>query len=203
MRHSNSLFIITIVLGLLTGCSHYSPRKGDFRTIPWPVRQKQLHQLQCWQMKGAVAIHRANDASSASLIWRQSVGNYQIDLIGPLGFSHIVIHGTPKQVMLTERSGQRTSASNPEKLMDKTLGWHLPITNLYYWIRSMPAPGKSRKQFDQYGHLVQLSQQGWQIQFDNYINRSGVDLATQLTLSHTDIISKIKIKSIDYIDSCK
>ena len=80
--------------------------------------------------------------------------------------------------------------------MQQVLGWQLPVTNLYFWVRGLPAPNSSASTtFDPYHHLIELEQQGWQIQYERYTAIQGIDLPSKLRLKRGQLQVKIVISS--------
>lgn len=81
--------------------------------------------------------------------------------------------------------------------MQQQLGWHLPISNLYYWIRGLPNPNtKSIKIYDQNHLLVYLKQQGWEIHYAKYIlNKDGLYAPTRINLDNSELNILIIIKA--------
>ena len=78
--------------------------------------------------------------------------------------------------------------------MQQQLGWRLPLSNLFYWMRGLPAPGNYQADFDRYGHLTLLSQMGWQVHYANYVSVGSVDLPQILELTQAELYVKIVIK---------
>ena len=60
--------------------------------------------------------------------------------------------------------------------------------------RGLPVPtAPAQKQFDQYHHLTQLIQQGWTIQYLNYISVNHIDVPNKLFLNNPELNVKIII----------
>ena len=106
-----------------------------------------------------------------------------------------------KAITYKTADGKTTSASTPEELLIQQWRWHLPVSNLQYWIRGLPVPNMpSQKQFDAYQRLSQMQQDHWYIQYSNYTrlslnNNSSVDLPTRIAISSPDFKTKIVIYS--------
>ena len=169
------------------------------QSLPWKTRKAQLQQITQWQLNGAVAIRTPHSGQSASLVWQQHQHTYQIDVFGPLGAGRATLNGDANGVTLLD-NGKRYQGPTAETLMQKLLGWHVPVSNLYFWIRGLPAPGlKSTHKFDAYHHLLQLKQQGWEITYQQYTGINGIDLPSKLTLQAQNMKIKFVISQWEII----
>ena len=185
---------ITILLCclLLTACITTMPAKRTAlnQYLSWQKRQIALKSIEQWQINGAIAIKTKTQGQTASLVWQQHLRNYQVDLFGPLGAGHVILKRDTQGVSLLA-NGKHYQSQTVERLMQKILGWHLPVSNLYFWIRGLPAPTlKSKIKFDPYHHIIQLQQQGWNIFYQQYTAVKGVDLPSKLILQNNNL--KIK-----------
>ena len=200
------LRLITLCLCLLlTACATMPAKEGARNeNLSWPQRQKQLNSITAWHLTGALAYHNAASGQSASVVWQQTARDYQINLFGPLGLGRVSLIGTLGQSVTLTRSGKQYTAHSPEALMQQQLGWHLPVTNLFYWIRGLPAPHLAKTiQFDDYHHISLLQQQGWTITYQRYTAIANLDLPSKLTLENNRLGAKIVISQWQFPDAHK
>lgn len=189
-----------IVIGFtaaLIGCAHPpapTTPSVSYQKISWPQRQHALNRITDWDIDGAFSIRQPNKTTIASFDWTQKEKNYRIRIHSSLDLYGVNITGRPGLVMLWRAQNDHFTARSPEQLMQQQLGWRLPVSNLYYWMRGLPAPGNYQAQFDNYGHLSTLTQQGWQIQYAQYLSVRNVDLPQMLDLTNQDLGVKIVIK---------
>lgn len=193
-----SLTILSLLLSLLLyGCAspmqvNFTPQ--NYQTKPWQQRKTHLVKKKQWYMQGAVSIQVQNKTQMGSFTWQQQQDNYTIQLSGPLNIAGVQLRGNSQNVALW-RGGKWNYANTPETLMKQQLGWYLPISNLYYWVRGLPAPGiPAKEQHDQFGHLSDLQQQGWQITYQAYQTRGNVDLPRKIYLNNQGLHAKLVIK---------
>lgn len=171
--------IILVMVIAFVGCAHQS------RITPPPnllAHQQTLQTVDHWQLNGKLGIRTATDSGSASLKWSQAKQDYHINLSGPLGQKRMVITGKPGKVTL-EEAGQKTlTAKSAEALIKKTSGWTLPVAQLAYWVKGVPAPREkiTRLETNNLGLIDQLEQGGWLISYSNY--RHWDVHGTQLTM---------------------
>ncbi len=156
----------------------------------------QAKQITSWNLKGSVSIQHQTGTDFASVQWDQQGSQYSIALYGPLSLGKVQITGHPGQVTLAQSGKSTASAASPEQLMQKQLGWQLPLSNLYYWVRGIPAPGKAtRTSYDASNHLKQLSQQGWTISYTDYTTVQQVDLPRRIWLMNPNLRVSLVIKN--------
>ncbi len=185
--------ILTLLSFFIVACSTLPATNAPLnQTLTWPERQAALQQIQSWHINGLISVRNNQQQQSANVIWKQNGQDYTISIWGPLGFGGLILEGQPGFVRLTEDNGQKLTASTPEELMSKTSHWILPVSNLYFWIRGIPAPHTpAQLQFDQYHHLQILNQQDWKIFYQRYTGVQDIDLPSVIILSHPPLLIKI------------
>lgn len=149
--------------------------------------------LDHWQLSGKIAVRQDDHGHSGFLTWRQDGERYRIRVAGPLGTGGFTVDGGPGAVTLITADRQVTAAS-PEQLLDKALGWHIPVSPLIYWVRGLPAPGGLESiQYDK-GLPATLSQNGWQVAFASFTTVDAVVLPSRLVLARGDVRIIVVIK---------
>lgn len=164
-----SLFAL-LLIGLI-GCSSQPPQPVEPLTkISWEQRQQQLLPLTRWQVLGKINIRTPQESNTASLNWSQYDDHYRIYMAGPLGQGAINISGSERHGVILDISGEeRRQAASPEQLLNQQLGWSIPIGQMPYWIRGLPAPNRLHaKTLDPFNRLQQLQQNGWTIDYLSY-----------------------------------
>lgn len=148
-----------------------------------------------WELSGAMAARSKNKSWTASVNWMQNgASSYQIRLFGPLGSGTVLI--SRQGGMVSFRDGPKSASSrNADELLSKQTGVRLPVNNLYYWVRGIPAPGavQSAKR-DQANHLVLLRQAGYTIQYLSYSMSGKTALPTRIRLQGNGVSIKMVIK---------
>nr|WP_242605242.1 lipoprotein insertase outer membrane protein LolB [Fluoribacter gormanii] len=128
--------------------------------------------------------------------WKQSGPNaYQIRLMGPLGGGTVLID--KKGDIVTFQDGpKKITSHNADELLVEQTGIRLPVNNLYYWVRGLPAPGPVQAEHrDDYNHLVQLKQNGYTINFTKYTSVKGIDLPSMIRLEGNGVMVKVVIQN--------
>jgi len=163
-------FIRLIALtALLSGCSQLQqqPAERPAALGSWAEYVAYMETLQHWQLLGKAGIRTAQQSDSAGFSWRQNLDHYDISLFGPFNAQAARIKGDNQQVSL-EADGQTWRAHSPEALLEQHLGWQLPVRDLAWWIRGLPAPGSVFSETRKNDRLASLQQQGWKISYRRY-----------------------------------
>lgn len=191
-------FVSLLLVLFVTGCAtQIQPPETspNYRVKPWPQRKIALSDQTHWKINGSVSIQSRGKTEMGTFTWEQIDNRYAINIYGPLNLGSIGIAGTPYKVVLNKPTGSY-SAATPEALMKQQLGWYLPISNMYYWVRGLPAPGqKGQQQHDNEGHLVFLQQQGWRIRYEAFQTGRDRDLPRKILLDNQQIHVKLVIKN--------
>lgn len=196
-KHIQRIALVMTFIGL-AGCAslpHEKPSAPEKPPISSDNRIGVLSNIQTWDLKGLIAIRNSRDAWSATWQWHQDKRNYTIGLQGPVGSNSVQLTGTPGSVLLETGDGKKFTSTSPESLLEKQLGWRLPVSSLYYWIRGLPVPNvPAQKALDAKGRLSVLAQQGWRIEYSRYLSVNGVDLPGKMTLNNATLNVKLVIK---------
>lgn len=189
-------FAFTLIALFLYGCATNIEPPFDhptYRTQPWKLRKINLADKKSWDIQGAVSVQSRGKTQMGSFTWKQIDQRYAINIYGPLNLGSIGIAGLPGRVTLVKPTGT-FSAPTAEILMQKQLGWYLPVSNMYYWVRGLEAPSfVAQKKQDEFGHLVLLQQQGWTIRFQAFQPRGNTDLPRKITLDNQQLHVKLVI----------
>lgn len=152
----NHLFSGLILAVLIAGCRTLGPLDADLGAD--------------FRLRGKIGVRGVDGegAFSASFDWVQAGDAYRIELWGPFGHGRVRLAGNSRGVTITDARGRSVSEQAPEVLMERELGWSVPVRALRHWVRGSPAPGQavtgSRKgegerltRFEQRGWVVKLS----------------------------------------------
>ena len=182
MRKSiKNLLTLTLCLGL-AGCA----RIPQSVYIPPSERQQAVSQLTAWQAQGSLSVWANGQHNMMSFSWAQAANN-----LFTIRFSDFTY-----SVIVQDHHGALTM-SKPIQGIDPSLLESL--VDAQYWLRGLPLPlhlshSKVFKRYDHYGHLNVLQQNGWLIQYQNYVPYLGYDLPMQIIISGQHAQLKIVIK---------
>ncbi len=137
----------------------------------WAARTRSLSQFDHWRLMGKLAVRQPSDSGTAIINhWIQQGEAYDLALSSSfLGMGSTTLKGVPGFIELTLPDGETYRSGDPEALVQAATGWQLPLDNLIWWIRGLPAPGGDfRLLFDASEQLAIIRQAGWEIRYDRW-----------------------------------
>lgn len=175
------LLALTLSLAL-AGCSQFARQPAP----PQGFNPASAAQLHTWQAEGRIGIRMANESHSANLDWWQQQDEYRIALTGPLGQGGLRIEGDNTGVSLRQSGDDQVyRASSPEALMQKLLGWHLPLSQARFWIRGLADPRSPSTPLAD--PAIGFTQAGWRVEYMRFSTQAGQTLPEKLRLQHEDL----------------
>ncbi|MCK7598345.1 lipoprotein insertase outer membrane protein LolB [Microbulbifer sp. CAU 1566] len=180
-----------LLLGVV-GCSSQKPQPEQ---PPAQTSQAQsATSLQRWEAQGKLGVRSPKENGSANLTWQQANSNYRIHLSGPLGAGATVISGSPGGVSLQRGNEPAVFASNAGQLTEQIMGWPLPVSEMFYWVRGLAAPGAiAGQQKNAQGLLQGLQQAGWQLNFSGYQSVGPYQLPTRIKASTNQAAGPVSV----------
>ena len=127
-----------------------------------------------FRVRGRIGGRSGSDAFSASFDWRQADDRFAVDLWGALGQGHTRIVGDGRKARVVGPQGVPLEGGDLDALMDRALGWRVPMLALRHWVVGQPAPAGSpggapaQARRDGRGRLSTLRQHGWRVQFSDW-----------------------------------
>ena len=179
--------VFLIVLLALAGCG--APQKLEQADQHYTDdHTRALMKLTHWQFSGKIRVKTEESADSANIQWLQEGEHYRIVLSGPLGKVGAVIDGNPYRVTLEMPDHPLYQAQTPEALLYEHFGWNLPLSHLFYWVRTLPAPGSNfDAKTNEEQQLAVIQQDGWDIRYDRFHNQFTPALPGRMKINKGDL----------------
>jgi outer membrane lipoprotein LolB len=191
-KFSKNFVAAIFLLLFFSGCA-ITP-KPTLHYLAWSSREKQLSSFDHWIARGKIAINFNRQSTVCNFIWQQNGDQYLLDFSGPLNFGKVRIMGNKNQVTLWQDATHSFTEKSPEQLVARKLGWQLPISQLKYWVRGIPASSPIEKIIlTPTFHLEYLAQNGWKINYLTFSAWNNIDLPEKISLSGFDFVIKIAI----------
>lgn len=132
--------------------------------------QRRLAAIDEWQLQGKMNLRVPGESDTVRLRWKNDDDRYSIRLSGSLGMGATWIRGNDEGVRLEQSGEDPITAASPEELVYTQLGREIPISELRYWVRGLPAPHPrpDKLEFAPEGMLTQLEQSGWSLEYSDY-----------------------------------
>lgn len=162
---------------MIQGCASTPPAPTTLQQPPnWQITIDHILSIEDWAFTGKIGVRVPKSIDSAVINrWQQQGSNFTIDLSSAIfGLGATRIEGSPNRITITESGEEPVTSSRPEYLIRQHVGWPLPIPQLRYWIKGIPAPSKTstdqvgKLRFNDKGQLSELNQSGWKIHYPRY-----------------------------------
>jgi outer membrane lipoprotein LolB len=173
---------IPVLTLLLVSCAG-TPRMDAPVNAEWEARRQLLESLSQWEFTGSINVRDANEAQSSRIRWRQQDEAYRINLWGTFNVGATEINGRPGEVRIEQQGEDPIITESPEEMLYQQIGYELPVTELNYWIKGIPAPGASQLlNFADNLQLLSFEQHGWRIDYLGYTNFGRETLPTRIRI---------------------
>lgn len=174
-----SVIVMTLFLISCAG----TPRMDAPVNSEWEARRQLLESLSHWEFTGSINVRDADEAQSSRIRWRQQDEAYRINLWGTFNVGATEINGKPGEVRIDQEGEEPIITESPEEMLYQQIGYELPVTELNYWIKGIPAPGDSQAlTFADNQQLLSFEQQGWRIDYLGYTNFGQETLPTRIRI---------------------
>ena len=169
---SASRLSVAVTIALVSGCATLppeAPQSADGQRL-FRDREVEIESLNNWTFNGRVSVRADDEGWTARIHWIQQGERYDIRVVAPFARGTFLISGSPGAVRLTDPDGAIHRAGAPEQLLDRELGWTLPLTGLLYWVRGITDPEAAidHMLLDDEARLRDLQQSGWRISVLDY-----------------------------------
>jgi outer membrane lipoprotein LolB len=181
---------VSVVLG---GC-HTVPPVREAPTTAWEIRRPQLQARDKFELKGRVAVAAAGEGFNARLRWTQDGKQTRMSLDGPLGAGGVQVTSDGTAVSIVTSHGDRLDNDAARAELASKLGFDPPLGSLRYWILGVPEPGHpAQESLDSQQRLSGLQQDGWQIQYTDYMSVAGEWLPSKLTVQRQGVRLRVVV----------
>jgi len=183
----------------MTGCASIPAPKPT--TTPANQQAHQQHlatlsEIQVFSLKGRIGVQTEGKGFSGGLQWQHTPVSDNIALYSPLGSQVANITKTETAVTLTEADGDSISAKDAESLTQMTLGWQLPLTGLTDWALGRPTNRPIEQlDWDDMGRITRLKQEGWDIEYSDYVAFEGKQLPNKTYLRSPKVNIKLIVEN--------
>ena len=178
---------LALTVALLAACAEEAPKPEAAATssaqLQWERRQASLAQIHDFSLQGRLGGNGVV-SFSGDLSWEQSGDHFEARFYGPLGVGAVAIVGTLDGMEVRTKDGTYQTR-DPEELMMQKMGFTLPVSGLRFWVLGIPAPTAHADSMvlDDSGHVLSMVQDGWQVQYGEYVPVGSLDLPHKFTVA--------------------
>jgi outer membrane lipoprotein LolB len=98
----------------------------------------------------------------------QDGADFRLTVHAPVTGKTWVLARSNGQVSLAGLRARPIEGRDAAALLERELGWQVPVAQLGYWIRGMRAPGPAQLVFREDGLPARINQNGWQVEYRDY-----------------------------------
>lgn len=186
---------------LLIGCTIIQPttQAPASATAAYQQHLASLANIKQFKLQGRIGVQSEGKGFSGTTHWQHDDAGDTIALFSPLGGQVATIKTTADGVGLVTSDGKSFSAKDAETLTQQNLGWSLPMQGLTDWVLGRPASGPNASDaiWDSTGRLTKLKQDGWEIEYAEYVEASGRQLPGKINLRNPRLYLKLVIEQWD------
>lgn len=121
-----------------------------------------------WQLTGRLGVSDGRDSGSGSLVWSQQGQDFRFELHAPVTGKTWILSGDARHAQLQGLREEALQGDDAASLLQRELGWRVPVAELQWWARGMRAPGKAELSLRGDGLPARIVQAGWQVDFLDY-----------------------------------
>jgi len=169
-RALRASFVVAALIGivLIAGCT--TPRvKPDADLLArQSERERALAAHRDWQLAGRLGVSNGHDGGSGSLEWKQDGDAFHFSVHAPVTGKTWVLSGDAHRVVLDGLRDRPIEGNDAAALLERELGWHVPVAELTEWVRGARAGGEARIEFRSDGLPALIEQNGWKIEYPDY-----------------------------------
>ena len=168
--------------------------RSEKSQLAWETRRARLVQIDRFTLQARVSSGGIFGVKG-NLHWRQSGDSFEMRVAGPFGVGAASLTGHGKNVEI--KTSKRTfTTQDPEGDIHKRLGWTFPVMHLRYWVLGQPAPGSAADfELDASGQLVELEQDGWTLEYDEYQAVGALALPRKFEVANDEVTIKVVVDS--------
>jgi len=189
MRSSRPRLGAALALAALAAGCRTAPPTLAPSAVPWEVRRPQLQAQSHFELKGRVAVAAGNEGFNANLRWTQDGTRSQLTLQGPLGVGGAQVTASGDELSLITARGEHVANAEAHAALESRLGFDPPLSALRYWVLGVPDPAQpATEALDQtQQRLAGLTQAGWRVDYQSYVDAGGEALPARLTLQRDNV----------------
>lgn len=149
--------------------------------------------IRTWQADGKASVRDASEATTLSINWHRQGPQDTVVLTGPLGQGRAELSGSGSSYVL-KANGEEYPANSLSELGAMLFDPALPLNEIGFWIRGIPAPNQPFiADYNELGLLGYLEQAGWQIDYQRYVG-DDLPLPDKIEITRGDATAKIIVK---------
>lgn len=161
-------FAIVFLILILVGCAAPRLRPDAGLLSALDTREQVLRADSTWRLNGRLAVSSPDDGGSGSVEWVQDDEGFRVTMNAPVTGKTWVLTGNSRHAEIDGLRNGTVSGRNAADLLERELGWQVPVLELSSWVRAIRSTGKADVVFRADGLPAQFIQSGWKIEYLDY-----------------------------------
>lgn len=133
-----------------------------------------------WQISGRVSLSDGQRGGSLGFNWEAEGDEHRIHLRTSAGGRQWRLRFSPEDAELEGSEVGQLSGSNPDPLVERAVGWPIPVYALSWWIRGLLPPGGGDIRFADDGTLAGVTGPAWTLEYKHFNQVEGRLLPTRM-----------------------
>jgi outer membrane lipoprotein LolB len=182
---------------LLAACagSRVRPQQADTASLVRQLaREQALATHANWTLRGRLGVSDGRDSGSGSLEWTQSGDAFRFSVHAPVTGKTWVLQDRDGRVVLEGLREQPVEGDDAARLLERELGWRVPVAELVHWARGMRAAGPAQVTFRGDGLPATIEQAGWRVEYLDYDDSREPPLPRKVFASHGNYKVRLAIR---------
>jgi outer membrane lipoprotein LolB len=159
------------------------------------AREQALAKYPAWTVTGRLGVSDGHDSGSGSLQWSQHGSSFRFRVQAPVTGKTWMLFGDASHAVLEGLRDHALEGDNAAALLQRELGWHVPIAELVDWARGMRAAGPARIRFRGDGLPAQIEQAGWTVEYLDYDVDRDPPLPSKVFASRGDYKVRLSVRA--------
>ena len=156
------------VLVLATSACSVAPSRAPLDSPAAETRQAKAAAIERWRVSGRVAVSDGREGGSGRFDWTQNGDAYVMTIRAPVSNQTWRLSGDAGHALLEGAASGPMEGADPEELLVRGTGWHLPVRQMRHWVRGIPHSSGADARVDAKGLPSELNEAGWTLQFRSY-----------------------------------
>lgn len=157
--------LVALALLLAGGCALREPRpEGEWLA----ERRAWFDQRPQWSVSGRLGLSDGERGGTLSMRWRADGENHEILLRTVAGGRQWRLQMSPAGARLTGSGIRPMVGPDPDPLVERAVGWPIPVRWMSRWLRGLPAPAGAETRWADDGTLAGLAWAGWRLEYQRW-----------------------------------
>lgn len=159
-------------------------------------RERALAAHPDWELEGRLGVSDGRDSGSGSLEWSQRGADFRFSVHAPVTGKTWMLAGDARHAVLSGLRAQPVEGDSAAALLERELGWQVPVAELVYWVRGMrAAPDGARIRFREDGLPAEIDESGWKVEYLDYDRSREPALPSKVFASRGNYKVRLAIRS--------